>query len=462
MANVFGTNNSETLDLFDGVTNSADTIFGFGGNDSIFGLGGNDLIIGGAGADSINGGSGTDTSSYSDSSEGVTVNLENGTGFGGTAEGDTLTSIENITGSSHDDFLIGNGGNNVLTGLEDNDILKGGGGNDTLYGDSGNDTLKGGGGADVLNGGSGIDTADYADSSAAVFISLYNDVAAWGDAEGDELNSIENVSGSAHDDTLWGNDGANVLKGRDGADTLKGFGGADTLWGGDDDDGLYGMDGTDTLRGEDGNDWLDGGASADTMIGGLGSDTYIVDTPADIVTEAAGQGTMDRVKTSSTYSLAAGSEVEILETGDFSGLTVLDLVGNEFNNTIVGNAASNTIVGYMGQDFLTGGGAADVFVWTATAESALAGADADVIMDFNRALGDLIAVNPIDANTATGGDQAFTFVGTAGFTGAGQINYFTTATDTYILFNTNADTTAQEMTIRVAGVHVVDASWFVL
>jgi hypothetical protein len=36
MANVFGTDNSETLNAFDGVTNGADTIFGFGGNDTIF------------------------------------------------------------------------------------------------------------------------------------------------------------------------------------------------------------------------------------------------------------------------------------------------------------------------------------------------------------------------------------------------------------------------------------------
>ena len=159
MANVYGHDYAETLDLFDGVTNGADTIFGYGGNDTIFGLGGNDEIKGGGGADTINGGSGTDTANYSDSSVGVTVSLETNQGFGGTAEGDTLNSIENLTGSSHQDFLVGNAGNNVLTGLEDNDILKGGGGNDTLYGDSGSDTLNGGAGADVLNGGSGLDTA---------------------------------------------------------------------------------------------------------------------------------------------------------------------------------------------------------------------------------------------------------------------------------------------------------------
>jgi len=44
MANVFGTDNPETLDAADGVTSGADMIFGFNGDDIIFGLGGNDTI----------------------------------------------------------------------------------------------------------------------------------------------------------------------------------------------------------------------------------------------------------------------------------------------------------------------------------------------------------------------------------------------------------------------------------
>jgi len=67
MATVYGTNNSETINASDGVTNGADTIFGYFGNDTTFGLGGNDEILGGVGADTINGGSGTDTANYSDS-----------------------------------------------------------------------------------------------------------------------------------------------------------------------------------------------------------------------------------------------------------------------------------------------------------------------------------------------------------------------------------------------------------
>jgi hypothetical protein len=66
-------------------------------------------------------------------------------------------------------------------------------------------------------------------------------------------------------------------------------------------------------------------------------------------------------------------------------------------------------------------------------------------------------------------NDEFTFVGivdvTQGgsFTAPGQIGYFTSATDTFILLNTEVDAGVdyQDATIRVAGVHTVDASWFV-
>ena len=443
MATVNGTNASETINSSDGVTNFADLIFGFGGDDVIFGLGSNDIITGGAGADRIDGGSGIDTASYSDSAEAVTVRLDLGRGSGGTAAADTLINIENLIGSAQDDSLRGNAGDNRLDGGD------------------GADALTGGGGDDILNGGAGGDRAFYVESASAVFVSLINDFASGGDASGDDLNSIEHISGSNHGDQLWGDDGVNGLAGLGGNDVLKGFGGADTLVGGDGDDQLFGMDGDDTLNGADG---------ADDMFGGIGNDLYLVDDVADAVTEAVGEGTLDRVLASATYTLTAGSEIEVLETLSPLGTAALDLVGNEFDNTINGNNGQNTIVGGLGLDVMTGNGGGDVFVWTSTADTALAGDQADVVTDFNRAAGDLIAVNPIDANETVGGDQAFTFVGIvdfagSNFTGAGQIGFFTTATDTFILLNTRVDAGPvdfEEATIRIAGVHAVDASWFVL
>jgi Ca2+-binding RTX toxin-like protein len=394
---IYGTNGSETIDWWDGTSAANDTIFAYGGNDNIWAYGGadtifagdgsdnviagsgNDMLKGGGGADYMDGGSGTDTADYSDSSVGVQVYLTTGAGYGGTAEGDTLVDIENLNGSSHEDFLVGNDGANVLNGLGDNDILKGGGGADELNGGSGNDTLKGGGGADVLNGGSGTDTAAYNESSAGVTVLLYTDTASGGDAEGDELNSIENVTGSAYADNLWGNDGANVLRGMNGNDSLKGFGGADTLWGGEGHDDLYGMDGVDTLRGEDGNDYMDGGASADTMIGGLGNDTYIVDNAGDAVTEFGGQGA-DVVRASVSWTMTAGADVETLRTTDDAGFDAIDLTGNSSGNVIIGNNGANFLNGGDGNDELSGLGSHDVFVFNTALNAA---SNVDVITDFD-------------------------------------------------------------------------------
>ncbi len=41
---------------------------------------------------------------------------DDGCGLGGDAEGDTLATIENLTGSNLDDTLEGNGGSNILAG----------------------------------------------------------------------------------------------------------------------------------------------------------------------------------------------------------------------------------------------------------------------------------------------------------------------------------------------------------
>ena len=54
-------------------------------------------------------------------------------------------------------------------------------------------------------------------------MSLTADTAVGGDAEGDELNGIENLTGSSHNDQLWGDNGVNVLKGENGNDELRGL-----------------------------------------------------------------------------------------------------------------------------------------------------------------------------------------------------------------------------------------------
>jgi hypothetical protein len=143
----------------------------------------------------------------------VFVDLASGTGDGGTAEGDTPTSIENIFGFAYDDSLSGNGAANALSGMQGDDSLKGGGGSDTLSGGSGDDELRGGAAGDTLYGGDGIDTLSYVESSAGGTISLLSQLAAGGHAEGDTLSGFEHVLGSSHNDHLQGDNNANQLCG---------------------------------------------------------------------------------------------------------------------------------------------------------------------------------------------------------------------------------------------------------
>lgn len=227
-----------------------DTISGGGGADDIAANDGNDLVEGGAGADILSGGAGIDTLSYWYSSAKVIVSLS-GTADGGDATGDRIAGFENITGSDHNDILSGNNGANVLEGGKGNDIL------------------KGGLGADILDGGGGTDTADYSSSRSGVTINLATGLATGGDASGDILSAIENISGSFGKDVLTGSTLANVLLGRGGDDLLDGGVNADHLIGGSGQDRLIGGQGVDILEGRGGADTFvlsNLASSADTIM----------------------------------------------------------------------------------------------------------------------------------------------------------------------------------------------------
>ena len=134
-----------------------DTLTGSDRDDILTGGAGDDLLIGGGGADMLDGGAGVDTADYSRSNDRVTINLATGAASGGHAQGDTLTSVENIIGSTHDDIIRGDASANTLSGHRGVDWLYGEAGNDTLRGDAGRDVLIGGDGNDTLVGGDGND-----------------------------------------------------------------------------------------------------------------------------------------------------------------------------------------------------------------------------------------------------------------------------------------------------------------
>ena len=349
-----------------------DVLWGGAGNDTLSGGAGNDRLIGGPGADTIRGGPGHDIAAYTGSNGPVHVDMgssafpgqtESAPVRGADAEGDVLTSIEELWGTEFGDLLGGNHADNRLFGWGGEDTLKGGGGddylrggndgdylmggddNDMVFGDMGSDTveggpgkdmvwggkgsddlaggpgndvLEGGAGADDHDGGPGVDTAAYTKSDAGVTVNLWQDgmnpampvsqypVAAGGHAEGDTFISIENLTGSMYDDMLAGND----TKTGDDPDTEMVEGADNVLVNGKNT--IMGMDGNDSIKGMGDDDKLYGGAGMDTIYGGSGDDMLDGGEGDDALKGEAGSDT-----------LKGGPGADKIFGGEFDATTML-------------------------------------------------------------------------------------------------------------------------------------------
>ncbi|HEX8256561.1 MAG TPA: hypothetical protein VF589_02925, partial [Allosphingosinicella sp.] len=183
-----------------------------------------------------------------------------------------------------------------------------------LRGEDGDDRLVGGARRESLSGGFGDDIVDYRGSDAGVTLLLDEGRGFGGDAAGDVLIEFEHAFGSAFADILEGSHVGNSLTGGAGGDQL------------------YGHDGDDRLV---------GGAGADRSHGGIGDDLHFIDNVADVARERQGEGIADRVLASVSYTLAGGSEIELLTTTNAAGLGGIDLTGNEYGNRVAGNAGAN-------------------------------------------------------------------------------------------------------------------------
>jgi serralysin len=228
--------------------NSADNAFDLSeGDDTASGGDGNDLLRGGKGNDILDGGNGTDTVNYEDALSGVTVSLATTTAqnVGGGLGSDTISNMENISGSGYADKLTGDGNTNVLSGGQGADGLYGGAGRDLLAGGIGADILDGGIGEDWLYGGPGDDiyyvdeTLDFIDEGIQ-FPSLPgggNDTlistASWyyeSNFTIENLNIAESAAG-AHT-TLVGGGFDNIIRGNTGDNNLYANWGNDTIYAG--------------------------------------------------------------------------------------------------------------------------------------------------------------------------------------------------------------------------------------
>ncbi len=360
-----GNTSSEISNLIAGSGNDKITgnelgnvIIGNAGNDTIDGAGGINALYGGAGEDTLVGGTATggtnqlwggddiDTVAYSQVTAIVYVDLGAAAGYvsrdGTLVLTDEMNSIENATGGSGDDTLIGDAGANYLDG---------GAGANALYGLAGNDTFAGGtatGGVDQLWGGAGTNRVDYSEVTASVRVDL-------GAGAGyvlhgtafvlaDQMNSIQEAVTGAGDDTLVGDGGANYLDGRGGTNAL------------------YGLDGDDTLVGA-----LTGNVH-NQLWGGSGSNTV------DYSAQETG------VYVDLAKQLGNVWYKGVLTLTDEMN-SIANAIGGKSGDTLIGDGGINRFEGLAGADSLYANGGTVTFAYTSWADSNLK-TGYDTIVDF--------------------------------------------------------------------------------
>ncbi|MFO1003367.1 MAG: chitobiase/beta-hexosaminidase C-terminal domain-containing protein, partial [Planctomycetaceae bacterium] len=323
-----------------------DRSLGSGMRGQLSGDNGNDVLLSGSGNDLINGGSGNDIVSYSTAQIGVTVNL----GLTGAQDTvgagiDTISLVENLTGSDFNDTLSGDALANTLSG---------GTGDDKLIGASGSDLLLGGQGDDIYIFGAaasseadevtektneGIDTISFATLATRVTFHLGS-------------NATQNVHTNR---TL-------KLNSPHTFENSIGGSGADSL---------AGNSANNTLTGGIGDDKLNGGVGSDLLFGGLNNDTYLFTTAssaeADQVTEKTNEGidtiSFAALTTRVTFHLGSNATQNVHTNRTLklnSPNTFENSIGGAGADSLAGNAASNTLTGGLGDDILNGGVGSDL------------------------------------------------------------------------------------------------------
>jgi Ca2+-binding RTX toxin-like protein len=252
---------------------------------------------------------------------------------------------------------------------------------------------------DWFYGGSGSDTVSYELSGQMIEASLET---GWAhrmvknqSTSYDQLDSIENLVGSAHNDRLYGSSVANELRGFGGDDKVYGYAGNDRLFGesgndtvdggtgndtvdggsgndvllgGDGNDALDGGSGNDHLEGGNGNDTLEGGAQNDGLYGGNGNDRMEGGSGADLLDGGAGNDTAvytgdGAVNVNLWLGTASGAfgndtlvSIERVETGDGN-----DVVFGSFGaNRLTTNGGNDTVYAFDGHDMVYAGAGNDI------------------------------------------------------------------------------------------------------
>ena len=253
-------------------SDSDDTIKGSSGNNLIWGADGNDTLSGGAGdrdgvLDQFDGGGGIDVLDYGTNTLSTTVKLYGTTPCGDLGSGALCSTGNGVSGG--EDYIRQNTVENTILGT----------GSDTFTGSSFNNTVWPNGGQNSLNGcpdavqGCGIDTVNYSTGyTAKVTINLAGGGPTSGNA--DSIVGFTNAVGTAFADTIIGTNGevGNSLKGGKGNDDISGNNGPDFILGGAGNDNIRAGGSDDTAKGGGGNDTIRGAGGDDNIYGQKGKD----------------------------------------------------------------------------------------------------------------------------------------------------------------------------------------------
>lgn len=293
-----------------------DILDGLAGNDILNGNAGDDTLNGGAGVDTLNGGDGKDTLDggagtdvfYGDGGRDriyVSIDDDNEVAYGGDSK-DRIISDGGLNGThsyyggnSRDRFdtsettigitvdmeagTLNYLGADAFTSpitLDSFEIFDSANGTDTLFGGSGKQTVFGRGGDDTLYGDSGADK---------LFGGRQDDIL-YGESGADRLHGnkeSDSLYGGTNHDRLFGGGGKDLMVGGNGNDVAFGGRGRDTaqLGGGNDlwrDNNQDGNGGADTVFGGGGNDRLESGGGNDRLTGGADDDVFVFAPGADL------------------------------------------------------------------------------------------------------------------------------------------------------------------------------------
>jgi len=432
---------------------------------------------------------------------------------GFTQSGTRILTLNGIT--------LGNIGSRTFEFVDGGQVLIG----DTLIStthDANANTLIATLGNDYIDGLAGTDTVSYAFAFTGVTVTLANTAAQnTGGSGSDKILNIENIIGSAFNDSLTGNNDHNRLDGGAGIDTLTGGLGNDTYVVSTGDSVIeasgagsdsvessvdwvlgahiehltltgsarFGIGNTlnNRLTGNTSDNFLDGQAGDDSYIGSTGHDTYVFGHTGDTITGETATGGTDWVFATLTTTLP-----DNIENARLLGTAAINLTGNSLNNSLTGNSGHNslnggdgndTLTGGAGNDQLTGGAGNDTFVG-GTGNDTLTGGDGvdrltggtgndtfvfsttnqtppatpDTVTDFTRSGSGGVDKIDLGGLFVTG-----SFIGSASFTAAGQVRAVASGSNTLIEGNTTGPSGA-EFAITLTGVTAatLTASDFIL